>query len=403
MTLYLDHNATTPPASQVLQAMLHGSLAHWANPSSSHALGQGAKQALAKARGQIAVWLGCKPQEVVFTSGATESNQIALRGAVGLHGRQGLVLSRGEHAASRKLAACLAEQGVPVRWMGLLPDGSLDMAQAQSVITPEVSLVSLMAANNETGVLMPTEQVAAWAHAQGALLHVDATQWVGKLPFHFGRSQADLVSLSAHKFGGPKGVGVLIIRQGVAWPALFQGSQERARRGGTENLPGIIGMAAATELHTFTEQEWSQRSSKLTAMRDHLAQGLLEAMPATVVYGMGQPRLPNTLFLRFGRLHADVVLQGLERLGVTASSGSACSSTGNEPSAVLTAMGVPRDEALCAVRMSLPPSIGIDQIEWLLQRLPMALAPLLIDSLPADALADPSLAPHPETVPGVLA
>jgi cysteine desulfurase len=396
MTLYLDHNATTPPAASVLQAMLEGSLTHWANPSSTHAMGQDARQALSGARAKVAAWLGCKPNELVFTSGATEANQIALRGAVGRQGRRGLVLSRGEHAASRKLAQHLADQhGVPVGWMGLLPDGSLDMAQSRSLITPEVSLVSLMAANNETGVLMPIQQVADWAHAQGALLHVDATQWVGKLPFDFASTGADLVSLSAHKFGGPKGVGALIIKQGVSWPALFQGSQERARRGGTENLPGIIGLATAAELNTHTPQAWASQTSRLAALRDHLAQGLCAAMPATVVYGQSQPRLPNTLFLRFGRLHADLVLQRLERLGVMASSGSACSSSGNEPSAVLTAMDVPRDEALCAVRLSLPPHFSVDQVEWLLQHLPMEFAPLLVDA--------PFNESHLETASGVTA
>ena len=388
--IYLDNNATTAPTADVMGALAQGLIRHWANPSSPHAMGQEARQALMQARSQVARMLGCKPAEVVFTSGATESNHIALRGAVGFNGRHGLVLSAAEHAGVQKLARHLAQrQQVNLGWIGLTPQGTLDMAQARELVTPQVALVSVMAANNETGVLMPIGEMARLAHAQGAMLHVDATQLVGKLPFDFDKSGADLVSISAHKFHGPKGVGALIVRQGLNWPALYQGSQERARRGGTENLPGILGLAAATERLTMAPQAWFQHMASQTRLRDQLEQGLTSRLPGTVVFGVEATRLPNTSYLRFGHLHADVVLQRLERLGIMASSGAACSASGNEPSFVLSAMGVPREEALCAIRFSVSTQTTSAQIQTVLDRLPAELAPLMAEH--AAAAGHPAL------------
>lgn len=380
--IYLDNNATTEPSTGVVGAMVMALRQSWANASSSHAMGQEARQALTMARAQVARMLGCKPAELVFTSGATEANHIALRGAVGWHGRRRIVLSAGEHAGVQKLARHLKEhRQADVDVIGLRADGTLDMAQAEALITSKVSLVSVMAANNETGVLMPMGELARLAHAHGALLHVDATQLIGKLPFDFAQSGADMVSLSAHKFHGPKGVGALIVRQGLSWPALFMGTQERARRGGTENLPGILGMGAAAEKRQMTPEQWLVQTQAQAHLRDLLEQGLLTALPGTVVFGAAHPRLPNTSCLRFGHLHADVVLQRLDRMGVMASSGAACSASGNEPSPVLTAMGVPRSEALCAVRFSLSTHNTAQQIQTVLERLPLELAPLMAEQV----------------------
>jgi cysteine desulfurase len=305
---------------------------------------------------------------------------MALMGALGFSGRQRVLLSKAEHAGVQKLARHLQQkQQADIGWIGLYDDGSLNIEQARALITPEVSLVSVMAANNETGVLMPIGELARLAHAQGALLHVDATQLVGKLPFDFAKSGADLVSVSAHKFHGPKGVGALIVRQGLNWPALFPGTQERGRRGGTENIPGILGFGAAAEKLTMPPQAWLQHATQVAALRDELEQGLQAALPGTVVFGNMAPRLPNTCYLRFGLVHADVVLNKLERLGVMASSGAACSATGNEPSPVLLAMGVPREEALCAVRLTLSPQTTPAQIQAVLERLPLELAPLMAE------------------------
>lgn len=378
--IYLDNNATTAPSVGTVGAMALGLSQTWANASSQHAMGQEARQALATARSQVARFLGCKPAEVVFTSGATEANHMALRGAIGFNGRHKLVVSLAEHAGVQKLARQLAQRhNTAIDWVGLYEDGALNLAQARELITQDVSLVSVMAANNETGVLMPIGELARLAHAQGALLHVDATQLVGKLPFDFTKSGADLVSVSAHKFHGPKGVGALIVRQGLNWPPLFAGSQERGRRGGTENLPGILGFGAAAERLTMSPEAWLLHAAQQARLRDHLEQGLLAALPGTVVFGGMTARLPNTCYLRFGHVHADTVLGKLERMGVMASSGAACSANGNEPSPVLLAMGVPRDEALCAVRLSLSAQTTPAQIQSILERLPLELGPLMAE------------------------
>lgn len=373
--IYLDHNATTVPAPAVARAMLAVLTEVWGNASSQHALGQEAKRALASARTGVARVLGCKPAEVVFTSGATEANHLAVCGllAAAPAGRKRLVLSAVEHSAHLKLARELALRGTPVDFIPVRPDGTLDLDRAARLIGPDVALVSLMAANNETGVLMPVAAVHAMAQAAGARMHVDATQFIGKQPFDFARLGVDAVSLSAHKLHGPKGIGALLLRQGVALVPQVQGSQERHRRGGTENLPAIAGFAAALERLGDPAFE----AARLAALRDALEQGLRRALPATHVFSGQAPRLPGTSYVRFGRLPAEVVLQRFERLGLAASSGAACSSGGSEPSHVLAAMGVPRDEALAAVRLSLGLSNAKQDIDQLLAQLPPLLAPLL--------------------------
>lgn len=380
--IYLDHNATTPPASSVVQAMLSALTDVWANASSQHPPGQQAKRALVAARAVVARVLGCKPAEVIFTSGATEANHLAV---LGLHAlapdrRRRLVFGAVEHAGHLALARSLAAQGVPVDFIGVHTDGTLDLDSAARVIGPDVALVSLMAANNETGVLMPVQDVSALAHAAGARMHVDATQLVGKAPFDFARFGADAVSLSAHKLRGPKGIGALLLRQGVTLAQQIQGNQERRRRGGTENLPAIAGFAAALERLGDVTAE----SARVGQLRDALEHGLQHALPGVHVFSAQAPRIAGTSYLRFGRLPADVVLQRVEQLGVCASSGAACSSGGSEPSHVLTAMGVPRDEALGAVRLSLGETTTARDIEYLLAALPPLLVPL-VENYAADA------------------
>ncbi len=393
--IYLDHNATTAPLPSVVSAITQALHTLWANPSSQHAPGQAARQALIQARATVARTLHCKPPEVVFTSGATEAYAMALRGAMGFNGRHVIVMSEAEHSSARKLAKALAAQpGATVRWVGLMPDGSLDVVQARAFIRDDVSLVSVMAANNETGALMPIGELARLAHAAGALLHVDATQQIGKLPFDLAACGADLVSLSAHKFGGPKGVGALLVRQGLNWPALWPGSQERGRRGGTENLPGVLGMAAAAEAQQLSPEAWLQRAAHMARLRDQFEQGLVQALPGVHILGEHTARLPNTSMWRVQGLHAEQVLKALAQLGIAASSGAACSSGGTEPSHVLTAMGLSRDEALGAVRLSLGPDTRASDIQHLLQHLPPRLLPLL---------PTPSAPGHEATTPGVFA
>ncbi|AOJ76581.1 MULTISPECIES: cysteine desulfurase family protein [Burkholderia cepacia complex] len=378
--IYLDHNATTAPAPAAIDAMLAVLTDVWANASSQHGAGQQAKRTLAAARATIAGALGCKAREVVFTSGATEANHLAVLGlgasATASAVRRRLVFGATEHAAQLKLAHALAAQGRPVDFIAVRPDGVLDLDSAARVIGPDVALVSVMAANNETGVLMPITDVKALAQAAGALLHVDATQLVGKLPFDFAALGADAVSLSAHKLHGPKGIGALLVRDGVPLAAQFPGSQERHRRGGTENLPAIVGFAAALERLADVLAD----AARIAALRDAFEAGLRAALPGVHVYGASAPRLPGTSCLRVGRLDADTVLQRCEQIGVCASSGSACSSGGSEPSHVLSAMGVPRDEALGAVRFSLGAATTARDIDYLLAALPPLLKPLLAEA-----------------------
>jgi cysteine desulfurase len=377
--IYLDHNATTPPAPAVIAAMLPVLSGVWANTSSQHGPGQDAKRTLGTARATVARVLGCKPVEVIFTSGATEANHLAVRGllAAAAPSRRRVIFSSVEHAGHLRLARALVQAGVPVDFIPVRSNGTLDMAAAAALITPDVALVSLMAANNETGVLMPVTEVAALSHAAGAVLHVDATQFIGKQPFNFSTYGADAVSLSAHKFQGPKGVGALLLRQGVALVPQTLGSQERGRRGGTENLASIVGMAAALDLLG----DVAMQAMRLATLRDVLETGLQQALPETHVWCQTVPRLPGTSYLRFGQLSVDVVLQRLDRLGVAASSGAACSSGGSEPSHVLTAMGVPAEEALAAVRFSLGATSTLADVNHLLQTLPPQLSQLLCEEL----------------------
>ncbi len=377
--IYLDHNATTPMAQAVMAAMLPVMSGVWANTSSQHGPGQEAKRVLAGARATVARVLGCKPVEVIFTSGATEANHLAVRGllAAAPLERQRVLFSSVEHAGHVRLARALSAADVQVDWLPVQPGGTLDMAVAKKLIGTDVALVSLMAANNETGVLMPVADVATLAHAAGAVIHVDATQFIGKQPFNFASFGADAVSLSAHKFQGPKGIGALLLRQGVPLLPQTLGSQERGRRGGTENLPGIVGLAAA--LNALGDV--SAEAARIAALRDRLEAGLQRALPDTFVWCQDAPRLPGTSYLRFGQLSVDVVLQRLDRLGVAASSGAACSSGGSEPSHVLTAMGVPADEALATVRFSLGATTTADDVAYLLRELPPLLAPLLHEDL----------------------
>lgn len=369
--IYVDHHATTPPSGAVIDAVTAVMRGAWANASSQHAPGQAAKRVLADARATVARVLGCKPAEVVFTSGATEANHLAVRGllAAAPAERRRVVFSAVEHSGHLKLARELADAGVPVDFMPVRADGTLDLSAAAQWIGPDVALVSLMAANNETGALMPVAEVAALAVAAGARLHVDATQWIGKRPFRFTDFGADAVSFSAHKFQGPKGVGALLLRQGVAIRPTVPGSQERNRRGGTENLPAIAGLAAALAA-LGTEVELDAEALRQSELRDRLEGALMAELPEVRIWCAGVPRLPGVSFLRVGRWEADVLLQRLERLGFAASSGAACSSSGTAPSHVLTAMGVPDDEALCAIRISLGRSTTDAEVDALIAALP---------------------------------
>lgn len=362
--IYLDHNATTPVAPEVVTAMRDALERAWCNPSSIHGPGQEARRLLSTARAQVALLVGCRPDELVFTSGATEANHAALLGAVdprrATPRRDRLVLSAVEHPALLALADRLRHSGHVVDLLPVGPDGRVDLDRADALIGTDVALVSVMGANNETGVCMPLTELAALTHARGAVLHVDATQLVGKSMLRFADSGADLWSVSAHKVGGPKGVGALVLRRGLDWPALLAGRQERGRRGGTENVPGIVGFGAAAAV--AASAALPADLDRMAALRDRLESGAC-ALPGATVYGVGAPRLPNTSLMRFGELPAEAVLHHLEHAGVVAASGAACHAGGNRPSHVLLAMGATPLQALAAVRFSLGRETTADAVD----------------------------------------
>ncbi len=376
--VYLDHNATTPLRPEVLVDM-HDTMRHaWANPSSVHGPGQAARRVLADARARVATFLGCQGSELVFTSGATEANHHAVLGALAArrgHGRHRLLLSTVEHPGLLALARRLADGGTPVDRIGVDAQGRLDLQQARALLRDDVALVSVMGANNETGVCMPLAELATLAQACGAWLHVDATQLAGKSRLHFASSGADLMSVSAHKFGGPKGVGALLIRKGLTLPALLAGRQERQRRGGTENLPAIAGFAAAC---TAAARTLDHDLPHMLALRLRLEAGLQRALPGLHVYGHSADRLPNTVCLRVHDLDAERVLHLLERAGIVASSGAACSAGGTQPSHVLLAMGESPLHARAAVRLSLGPVTTTDDIDRCVAAAQRVLAPLVL-------------------------
>ncbi len=376
-SVYLDHNATTPVAAEALAQMVEVMSHVWANPSSVHGPGQAARRTLADARARVARFIGCLGTELVFTSGATEANHMAVLGALAAQrgsARQRVVMSAVEHAGLLALAQRLKAEGVAVDLIGVDAQGRLDLAQARRLIGADVALVCLMAANNETGVTMPVAEVAALAQVAGAWLHVDATQALGKSALHFASSGADLMAVSAHKIGGPKGIGALVVKKGLALPPLLSGRQERHRRGGTENLPAIVGFAAACDAAAAT---LAHDLGHLRALRQRLQAGLCSALPEVQVFGAEAERLPNTLCLRFGELDAEMVLSRLERAGVVAASGAACSAGGTQPSHVLLALGAGTAQAKAGVRFSLGPQTTAEEIDFTLAAALRALGPLL--------------------------
>lgn len=348
--LYLDNNATTPLAPEVRAAVLPYLDDAFGNPSSANRLGQQAKEALLSARRNLATALDAAPAEIVFTSGATESNHTAILGALQYFGgqRRHIVASAVEHASTLKLLDWLEQQGTLVTRIAVDNNGNPDLDELRRAVTPHTALVSIMWVNNETGVIHPVETIAEIAKTQGALFHTDAVQAIGKLPLSWRHSNIDLLTLSGHKLHAPKGSGALIVRKGLTLPPLLFGSQERHRRGGTENMIGIVGLGAAAAL--FAPQTDAPRMQYL---RDRFEQRICTALNDAAINGWAAPRIANTSNLRFGRLDSEMLLQRLEQSGVIAASGSACQSGGNAPSHVLRAMGLSSESAMASLRFSL--------------------------------------------------
>jgi len=373
--VYLDNNATTKPAPEVVAAMLPYLTDLYGNASSVHRFGQRSRQAVDEARGQVASLIHCSESEIVFTGVGTESINTAIRGILASRApRRQIIISTVEHSAVRELAKQLTREGVEVLEIPVDPRGSLDFDRLESVVGPDTALVSMMWANNETGVIFPVDRIAALCRARGVPFHCDGTQAIGKVPVDLTAVPIDAMSFSAHKFHGPKGVGGLFVRRGVRMrPFMIGGSQERNRRGGTENVPGIVGMGKAAELALASLPEMS---SRVASLRDRFEQAVTGNIDNAHVIGRTDSRVPNTTNIGFARLEAEAILLLLSEQGVCASAGAACSSGSLEPSPVLQAMGIDPKIAHGAIRFSLSKYTTDAEIDRALAVLPSVIARL---------------------------
>jgi cysteine desulfurase len=369
MLTYLDNNATTQLDPQVLEAMLPWLQDQYANPSSVHYFGQQARHAVEHAREQIAEAINTRARQVVFTGGGTEANALAIRGALAARpDKRHFITTQVEHDSIARLAGRLEQEGYRVTRLGVDEAGRLDPAAFEAAITEDTALASIMHANNETGVIFPLVRLAEIAHERGVLLHTDATQTAGKIPLDVEALPVSLLTMAAHKFHGPKGMGVLYVRRGIRLVAqLVGGHQERDLRAGTENVAGIVGAGEALQ---SSLDHLDEENTRVRAMRDRLESGLVALAIGARPLGAREERLPNTATVGFEGLQAEAILMLLSNEGICASSGSACSSGSLEPSHVLKAMGVPEAVAHGAVRFSLSRFNTDGDVERTLQVMP---------------------------------
>jgi cysteine desulfurase len=348
--IYFDNNATTKIAPEVFEAMIPFLTEYYGNPSSAYGFGRQIQAAVKKAREQVAGLLGCSPRELYFTSCGTESDNAALASALQATGKRHLITSKVEHSAIKNHVAHLERSGYAVTRLPVDSRGRLTVQQVAEAIRPDTALVSLMWANNETGVLFPIEEIGRLCRECGVLFHTDAVQAVGKIPFRLSECQIDFLSLSGHKLHAPKGVGALYVRSGVAFlPYLIGGGQERGKRGGTENVASIVGLGEAADAALeLLEKE----RTEVKALRDAFEAGVLGTVPGAKVNGDLEQRLPNTTSICFSGLEAEALLLLLDREGICASAGSACTTGTLEPSHVLSAMGLGPEDALASIRFS---------------------------------------------------
>ncbi len=375
--VYLDNNATTRVDQEVVDVMIPFFREQYGNPSSMHSFGASVGSALKTARRQVQTLLGAEfDHELIFTSGGTESDNMAILSALETQtGRNEVVTSTVEHPAILSLCKHLSEQrGIKVHYVPVDARGRLDVDFYRSVLGPKTAIASIMWANNETGTLFPVERLAELAHGAGALFHTDAVQAVGKIPIDLKSSEIDMLSLSGHKLHAPKGVGALYVRRGVRMRPLIRGGhQERGRRAGTENAPALIGLGRAAELalaHMEDEQ------TRVRAMRDRLERGLVASIERTMVTGDPDHRLPNTTNIAFEFIEGEAILLLLNRAGIAASSGSACTSGSLEPSHVLRAMNIPYTAAHGAIRFSLSRETEEADVDAVLAAMPGIIAKL---------------------------
>ncbi|GAA5077253.1 cysteine desulfurase NifS [Roseibacterium beibuensis] len=375
--IYLDNNATTRVLPQVVEAMLPYFTEQFGNASSIHAFGAEVGGALRTARQSVQALIGAEfDHEIIFTSGGTESNTTAIRSALQVQpGRSEIITSAVEHPAILSLCDWLEKhEGVTVHHIPVDTMGRLDLDAYRAALSERVAVVSLMWANNETGTVFPVDGLAELAHGVGALFHTDAVQAAGKLPIDVKTTDIDMLSLSGHKFHGPKGVGALYLRKGTRFrPLLRGGHQERGRRAGTENAPAIIGMGKAAEIAMATLAE---DGARMAALRDRLEQGLVQRVGHCFVTGDPRDRLPNTATVAFEFIEGEAILLKLNQAGIAASSGSACTSGSLEPSHVLRAMDIPFTAAHGAIRFSLSHESTAEEIDRVLDVMPGIIAGL---------------------------
>ena len=364
MRIYLDFNASAPVRDEVADAVVAAMRTRYGNASSVHRFGQEAKAALDEARSAVAALIGGDAPDIVFTSGGTESDNTAIRGvahALEAKGRRHLIATAIEHEAVRATLQALEQRGWRTTLVPVGRSGVVDPAAVERVIDHQTSLVSVMLANNEIGTIQPVAAIAAIARAHGAVMHTDAVQGAGRIPIRVKDLGVDLLSLSGHKFGGPKGVGVLWMRRGLAiHPWATGGRQERGRRAGTENVPAIEGLGVAARI---ARQELADAGPRMATLRDRIDTELLARIPGAAVNAGDGPRVPNTTNVSFEGVEGESLVIGLDLDGIAVSTGSACSSGTLEPSHVLRAIGLPPRRVQSAIRFSLGPSTTTEEID----------------------------------------
>jgi len=368
-TIYFDNNATTKVAEQVFEEMKPLFCELYGNPSSMHTFGGQIGRRIGWAREQVAGLLGCEPSEIIFTSGGTESDNAAIKGTLAaLPRRRKIITTRVEHPAVLTVCRELENHGYTVVEMAVDKYGRLDLVELEEQVDDDTALVTIMYANNETGVIFPIEKIAELAADRGVIFHTDAVQVIGKIPLNLSKSNIDLLSLSGHKLHAPKGVGALYVRKGTRLsPYMLGGHQEAGRRAGTENVPGIVGLGKACEL---AAKNIEQENSKVKYLRDKLEHAILENCPDSQLNGDKENRLPNTTNISFEYIEGEAILLMLDKYGICASSGSACTSGSLEPSHVLRAMGVPFTAAHGSIRFSLSRYNTEEEVDYTVEKMP---------------------------------
>ena len=366
---YFDNNATTRVAPEVVEAMMPFLSENWGNPSSAYQFGKATARDIETAREKVAALIHADPREVIFTSCGTESNNSAIHSAlISQSGKRHIVTTAVEHSANIKFCEHLQKRGYDVTFIPVEPDGSIDIHLLEKSIRPDTAIVSVMLANNETGVIFPVEEIAAISRSKGVLVHTDAVQTPGKLNIDVAELGVDMLSLSAHKLHAPKGIGLLYVKKRTRYvPYVFGGGQERGRRGGTENVANIVAFGCAAEL---ANASLNDENTRIRALRDRMEKAILKTIPRVSRNGSRDSRLPNTSNLAFDQVEAEGILMLLDQVGICASSGSACTTGSLDPSHVLIAMGLTPERARGSIRLSLGIYNTDEDVDYLLQHLP---------------------------------